>query len=485
VSAPAGPGEPTGEVFVLGAGFSRAIPDLMPLTDDLGNEALKRDSKHLGRRDSKLQFHGGQFEAWLSRRAEPQPYLNSASAIENQAIFARTTALIAEILDERVEDVLRQSLPVWLGELLSVWHLRGSHVLTFNYDPLVECAFESMRLWDWKNSSHFQWGSLLNYSPEGKAGMSYGEFDGTSGPHPTFRLWKLHGSLNWLWVPGDNTGATVRRVRLPGTFGAPSSLDVEETHWSAPGRERFIVPPAALKSGYYANPITREIWQRAYSALSKANRITLMGYSVPQTDLSTSGMLAEALAGSTGREVNIVDRELGGGEIPARLSQLSDFGVTTITEHSGSDAIPRYVGHLVSAAAQEAVARLTALEALRQAPLYVDWGEAGKYPHAVGQSAAIVEVEWDVERRTLVLTSEQLDTVGVTTRSRSGDHESLSVLPAVADLILDRRNALRIALKVPGMSREIAVIDVVERAFDTGYGNGAWIQLVPAGACSD
>jgi hypothetical protein len=284
--------------------------------------------------------------------------------------------------------------------------------------------------------------------------------------------WRQHGS-------DSPSSASSRHVRC--SFESRRRRDPLE----CPGRERFIVPPAALKSGYYANPITREIWQRAYSALSKANRITLMGYSVPQTDLSTSGMLAEALAGSTGREVNIVDRELGGGEIPARLSQLSDFGVTTITEHSGSDAIPRYVGHLVSAAAQEAVARLTALEALRQAPLYVDWGEAGKYPHAVGQSAAIVEVEWDVERRTLVLTSEQLDTVGVTTRSRSGDHESLSVLPAVADLILDRRNALRIALKVPGMSREIAVIDVVERAFDTGYGNGAWIQLVPAGACSD
>lgn len=473
------------EVFVLGAGFSRAISDLMPLTDELGNEALKRDPKHLGRRRSKLQFNGGQFEAWLSRRAEPQPYLDSVEAIENQAIFARATALIAEILDERVHDVLQQPLPVWLGELISIWHLWGSHILTFNYDPLIECAFESMRLWDWKHSSHFQWGSLLSYSPEGKAGMSYGEFDGTSGPHPTFHLWKLHGSLNWFWVPGDNSGATVRRVRLPGTFGAPSNLDAEEAHWGAPGRERFIVPPAALKSGYYSNPVAREIWQRGYSALSKAKRITLMGYSIPQTDLSTSGMLAEALAGSTGREVVIVDRELGGGGIPARLSKLGDFGVTTITEHSGAEAIPRYVAHLVSIAAQDAVEHLSGLAALQQAPLYVDWGEVGKYPHAVGQSAAIVKVEWDAERRTLVLTSEHLDTVGVTTRSRSGEHDPALVLPTVADLNLDQRSALRIALKVPGTTREITAIDFVERVFDSGYGNGSWIQLVPAGPCSD
>lgn len=161
--------------------------------------------------------------------------------------------MIAEILDERVAAVLSQPLPVWLGELISIWHLRQSHVVTFNYDPLVECAFETLRLYDWRQNTRFQWGSLINYSPEGKAGASYGEMGNSAAPHPSFRLWKLHGSLNWWWTPGDSTGATVRRVRLPGTFGAAKPLEPDEARWSVPGRERFIVPPAALKSAYVDN----------------------------------------------------------------------------------------------------------------------------------------------------------------------------------------------------------------------------------------
>lgn len=59
----------TNEVFILGAGFSRAISDRMPLTDELGNLALNRGIFP----PETAPFQGGQFEAWLSRRAEPQP----------------------------------------------------------------------------------------------------------------------------------------------------------------------------------------------------------------------------------------------------------------------------------------------------------------------------------------------------------------------------------------------------------------------------
>lgn len=470
------------EVFVLGAGFSRAVAELMPLTDELGNEALERDPQHLGRAAAKSKFRGGQFEAWLSRRADPQPYLTSVQAMESRADFARTTALIAEILDERVKEALKLSLPVWLGELLSIWHLRQSHVLTFNYDPLVECAFETLQLSDWRSSTRFQWGSLLSYSPEGKAGTSFGEVDGTSGPHPSFRLWKLHGSLNWLWVPGDSSGATVRRIRLPGLFGAPAPITSEEAHWAAPGRERFIVPPAALKSGYYANPITREIWQRGYEALRGASRVSLMGYSVPQSDLSTSGMLAEALARGTVRELNVVDREPGGGEIPGRLRQLGDFGVTILAEHSGDNAIPRYVDELVSCASKEAVDKIRKSDIQANACPYIDWGEAGTYPDTVGRAAAITSVRWDESRQAIVLCAENLDRIETATRSRNGEHTASDVPVSLDGMNEWLGRADRLFVTVPGIPRDVSIIDVVETKLRVGHGTGTWLHLVPAGA---
>ncbi|MBU4336933.1 MAG: hypothetical protein KJ548_10195 [Actinobacteria bacterium] len=68
--------------------------------------------------------------------------------------WVRATRLIARELDLPVASALAEPMPVWLSELISLWRLRESDVLTFNYDPLVECAFETMRLWDSRAGVH-------------------------------------------------------------------------------------------------------------------------------------------------------------------------------------------------------------------------------------------------------------------------------------------------------------------------------------------
>lgn len=77
--------------------------------------------------------------------------------------------------------------------------------------------------------------------------------------------------------------------------------------WMAPGRERMLVPPSSLKSAYYDNPVTREVWSRAYEALCSADVITLVGYSLPQTDLTTVGMLNEAASAGNLAEIRVVN----------------------------------------------------------------------------------------------------------------------------------------------------------------------------------
>ena len=449
----------------------------MPLTDELGNEALARDPQRLGRSNNKDTFRGGQFESWLSRRAEPQPYLSSSDDMQNRAIFTRTTELISQILDERVEQALTREMPSWLGELISVWHLRRSSVLTFNYDTLIECAFESMPLWDWRAQTRFLWPSLINYSPEGKAATSFAEVGGDVPPHQSFRLWKLHGSLNWHWVPGDPTGATVRRARLPGVFGMPDTVKADELHWAAPGRERFIVPPAALKSGYYANPITREIWQRGFAALQSARKITLMGYSVPMTDLSTSGMLAEALASGQVREVEVVDYAPDGGgtgsSIADRISALGAFDVNAHAEFSGDSAIPAFVEKLVREVAQAAVVAIRSDKSIARSPVYIDWGE--------GKSASFSSFVMRSNDNTLVLIGDPLGSTGHTTRSR----EDFAAPVSLGDIREELSTASRIVARLPSMQREVNIIGHVKRTYDTGHGNGEWAQLIPAGTCHD
>ncbi|MCR6491450.1 hypothetical protein [Cellulomonas sp. P24] len=459
------------EAFILGAGFSKAISPVMPLTDELGDRLASADPNAFTR------LQGGSFETWLSHRAEAQPYLDAADNLERQSVFARATSRIATTLDELIAEALSAPLPPWLAQLVSLWHLHDADVLTFNYDTLVECAFDTLRFWDWRAEAEFQWGSLLNYNPTGKAGSSIGEFDGTSGPHRSFRLWKLHGSTNWFWTPGDASGASAIRVALPGKFGAPKSADADERHWMAPGREPLLVPPSALKSSYYANPITREVWSRGYEALRAAEVITLIGYSLPQTDLTTVGMLVDALHAGTVKEVRVVD--LAPSEIADRLRSLAPPGVAVV-EYGKHDPNPAqaYVTIRLAEAAERAASRLSAGSDDEDALLLVTWGDLGPGPQ-FGRTAPVIGLHRSPDGSELRVEAGSLTTfAGATTVWREGGPSPVSV----AELRRELRGAHRIVAIVEGNSAESVVIDFTHRATTVGQGNGEWIQLIPAGA---
>lgn len=459
------------EAFILGAGFSKAISPVMPLTDELGDLLASADPNAFEGRQ------GGSFETWLSHRAEAQPYLSTPDNLERQSVFARATSRIATTLDDRIAEALSAPLPPWLAQLLSLWHLHDADVLTFNYDTLVECAFDTLRFWDWRAETGFQWGSLLNYNPTGRAGSSYDEFDGTGGPHRSFRLWKLHGSTNWFWTPGDASGASAMRIALPGKFGAPKSADADDRHWMAPGREPLLVPPSALKSPYYANPVTREVWSRGFEALLASDVITLIGYSLPPTDLTTVGMLGEALHAGTAREVRVVDRAPSG--IVERLRSLAPRRVAVV-EYGQHDPNPAqaYVTGWLAEAAERVASRLSAGSDDEEALLLVTWGDLGSGPPH-GRTAPVIGLQRSPDGNELRVQTGPLTTfAGATMVWREDGPSPVSV----SDLRRELGGVHRIVAIVEGNSAESVVIDFTHRATIVGQGNGEWIQLIPAGA---
>ena len=60
---------------------------------------------------------------------------------------------------------------------------------------------------------------ILHQPPYGGPPPTYGAMEGFM--VDTFRLLKLHGSLDWWWTPEDETGATLSRSPLVGGFGDP------------------------------------------------------------------------------------------------------------------------------------------------------------------------------------------------------------------------------------------------------------------------
>ena len=86
-------------VFVLGAGFSKAISQQMPTIDELG-ESCRRLLETAGHKDRMpTYFADGLFEQWLSRLATDQPDYSAATNAENLGAFARASEAITRILD--------------------------------------------------------------------------------------------------------------------------------------------------------------------------------------------------------------------------------------------------------------------------------------------------------------------------------------------------------------------------------------------------
>jgi hypothetical protein len=137
-----------------------------------------------------------------------------------------------------------------------------------------------------------------------------------------------------------------------------------------PGRTPFIVPPAAAKSSFYDNPVTKELWQSAARALKNAKRVALVGYSLPITDLVVSGMLADTIADSKDEvrqeDVGVTDAEMVvvnpyPSDITSRLQRLGVSPVR-IREVSGDSAIVDFVEELELAAGEEAYRQLETLD---------------------------------------------------------------------------------------------------------------------------
>jgi len=281
------PNRPTKDVAIVGAGFSRAISPQFPLTDELGDLAVLAANVARDPRIPSEGFYDGTFELWLSGMAEDQPFLSLEENLENRALFTRVTRGIWTVLTHRQSAALATPAPEWAYDFLSVCHVCMSHVISLNYDNAIECLADGHSLWDFDSSLRADHTDVINNQPPAVETFGYAVAR-------TFRLLKLHGSLNWYWISGDQVGSSIQRWRAPGIFGAPTPDDPEGRHRMLPSRDPFLIPPSSTKSTYNSNPLSRELWSQAFDCLREAQRIFLIGYSLPNGDLTMMNMLGEA-----------------------------------------------------------------------------------------------------------------------------------------------------------------------------------------------
>ena len=270
------------DVFVLGAGFSKAIYEEMPTMDELSTEVRNRLKEPNSPLPPELDNLGNDIELWMTYLSQPQPWLKNYENDYNRSIAGQIRQQIKEIIDDHTSKAARFEAPDWLNGLIKSWHARQATIITLNYDTLIERAARELKIKDtnhglFPENMYPPYFSNINLRslPSLRIG---GEID-------TFSYLKLHGSVNWYYSGRDVFyGETIFYADVP-ALGIDDSEKEKSLGLLSKDKENLIIPPVNEKTTYFNNETVKGLWQEAGSSLIKAKKVYIIGYSLPVSDL--------------------------------------------------------------------------------------------------------------------------------------------------------------------------------------------------------
>ena len=322
-----------GDVFLLGAGFSKAVSDDMPLLQELSSQIRDR----LPDLPESLSTLGDNIEIWLSYLSQPHPWLRESENLRNRALALEITEEIKKVLDEKEQLVIQDECPSWLLTLTQHWHKNQAEVISFNYDTLVERAASKIGTGQ-NQDSHLEAEHLYPVkftlsTRRNAAVFSPDEVD-------SFTLFKLHGSTNWYYSgASESTGEVIYYSAIKG-WVANSSKE-SDSKLAVRDKVPLIVPPTTEKVGFFQHESLKRIWTQALSSLRVATRLFIIGYSLPMTDLAVRLFLHDgALVSDCKKELYIVNRD---SSVIDHYTELLGNAFEIRDEFVGNQAIERFV----------------------------------------------------------------------------------------------------------------------------------------------
>ena len=215
--------------------------------------------------------------------AVPVHGLSPAELARTRELLDRAIINVVET-GEAYEEEERDRLDTFVQWLK---HLAGSGltVLSTNYD----IAIERELLWDYTTnnavSKDFDFGIVWR-DPHKEAACLYGR-----PAKPKFRVYKLHGSLNWLrcdlcqhiYINCDGE-ITDRAFQGPNPYNT--------CHCGHARLRTLLVAPSLVRS--MADSNLQEIWRHSLEALRTADEWYIIGYSLPPEDVAVRSLLLRA-----------------------------------------------------------------------------------------------------------------------------------------------------------------------------------------------
>ena len=320
------------DAFLLGAGFSKAIASSMPAMTELYDDLKQLVHLKDGITNEEYDYAADNVESLLTHFAIRSPHDDDVEALRKQRITILIEHTIGDDIRQTEDLAASEGLNPRGNNLILKWHEDRSHVLTTNYDTIVE------RIAD--GSEHSLEADMLYPVPITPAHSRDGMARWGSGSKDTFTLYKLHGSTSWYKSNTDVTFDPIYSLS-PDQFGRPN---LEKF---IADKRRFIVPPVYDKSTLLNHESIRALWiQAKQRALWPADRLYIIGYSLPETDTAMRSLL---WAGSKSSQITnhqkkslfVVDRC---AKIAQRYADALGCYYDVIRDYAGGeDAFDRFV----------------------------------------------------------------------------------------------------------------------------------------------
>jgi len=235
------------------------------------------------------------------------------------------------VLDRVLADPANLELASILADLQRAGTMHTAGVITFNYDTVLEVALA-----------------------DNGCSIDYG-FDPALARGSTPFL-KLHGSIGWGWC---DTCKRIERTDVAKLIGLSTTTDMSkiltpvrirpfediQRHPCRNCRSAFrptIVPPSWNKSEYRESLV--QVWRHAAAQLGKADRIVVIGYSLPESDAFFRYLFALGTNSSTNRLrlVWVVNKD-DDGSAEARMRQFIGRGIIDrVVFHRGEEGTFSY-----------------------------------------------------------------------------------------------------------------------------------------------
>ena len=227
----------------LGAGAAKAsgLPDVSDL-EQLVLKALEADD----RTAFSNQLDGRTLEQAITRLRRIATLVSGDAAIDGLT-GTRATQLDTAVCKAIVDALTAPTADPEPMDHLAAWATRANYSLplelfTVNYDLLVESALERIRALYFDGfvgalAARFHT-ELVEASPLANAGPIPASF---------VRLWKLHGSVNWVWTDDQH----VNRLGHPVSDGRPAAIYPSDLKYRESRRVPFIVLQDRFRRALY------------------------------------------------------------------------------------------------------------------------------------------------------------------------------------------------------------------------------------------